>query len=611
MIRPTPSRARTRGGTGMQRFRNLQRLFIRFAPLLSPHRRRLALAAACMLGFIATDLATPWPVQIVIDGVLLNRPNRGALKWLGGSLPSDPVLLLALCSAAVVVIAALRALFSYGQNLLAASVGQQVVSALRLSVFERLQRLSLTFHGKHRTGDLLVRVTGDVSLLREILVPSALEFCARALVLAGMVTAMALMDPFLTVIAVAILPLLAFSTMRFGMRIREASRQQRQNEGRIAGVAAEAFASLAMVQAYSRESEVAARLARQSVKSLSAGLTSLRLEESLSRIVELTLAAASCLVLWAGARRSLAGGMSPGELLVYLGYLRSLYRPVYALVRLGSKASKAVVSGERVLEVLDSEEEVRQADDAVPAPTLKGEIVFEHVGFGYEPDRPVLDDVSFRIAPGERVGLVGPSGAGKSTIVALLLRLYDPHRGRILIDGVDIRRFQIDSYRRQTAVVLQEPFLLGTTAGENIRGGRPEASDSSVQEAARAAGADEFLAALPEGYHSILGERGSSLSRGQQQRVSLARAVLRDAPVLIFDEPTTGLDTRTEMEVRETLARLARGRTCLWIAHGLDQILDCSRVIVLREGRMVETGDPAELLEASDGFRRLFGRSRR
>ena len=594
------------GNSPATRLGKVARLFVRFGPLLQPHRRRLALSACFMFAFIATDLVAPWPVQGVIDGVLLGRKNRGFMLWLGEFLPSDRMQLLAACCLAVVSIAALRGLFSYSEKILAETVGQKVVSDLRVAIFARLQRLSLTFHSKRRTGDLMVRLTGDVTMLREILVPMVLDFTTQALVLAGMMALMALMDLTLTLIAVATLPLLLLATARYGGLIREASREQRRKEGKVATVASEALASVAVIQAYSIAEAVAARFSRQNFKSLNAGLRSLRLEESLGRIVEMTIAVGSCLVLWVGARRSLAGGMSPGELVVFLAYLRGLYKPTRDLVRIGAKASKAAVCGERILEILDSGEEVRESPDALPAPALSGEIAFEGVTFGYQENRPVLHDLSFRIAPGERVGLVGPSGSGKSTILALLLRLYDPDAGTIRVNGRDIRQFQLESYRRQIAIVLQEPFLFGESVAENIRCGRQEATSEEIRAAAQAADAHQFLEALQDGYDSILGERGTSLSRGQQQRLSLARAVLRDAPVMVFDEPTTGLDPRTEGEVRKTLARLGRGRTCIWIAHSLSQILDCERVIVVREGRVVESGPPAELLTGIGPFHRLF-----
>jgi len=594
------------GVAGAGRLSRLARLFSRFGPLLSPHKRPLALAGACMVGFIITGLMAPWPVQMIIDGVLLERKKHGALLLVRPLLPSDRTELLLVCCVAVVIITSLRGLFDYGQNLLTAAVGHRVVADLRFSVFTRLQRLSLRFHSQRRTGDLLVRLTGDVSMLREILVPAVLDFLSQVLVVVGMLVLMVAMDPVLTLIGVAMLPLLAVATVRFGSRIREVSREQRKKEGKVATVAGEALASVAVVQAYSREDEVAARFSLQSDRSLTAGLRALRLEESLSRTVELTLAAGSALVLWVGGRRAMAGTLSPGELIVFLTYLRGIYKPVQAVVRIASKASKAVACGERVIEVLDSEEEVPELPDAVPAPPLSAEIAFENVTFGYEPGRPVLHDVSFRIAAGEKVGLVGPSGSGKSTILTLLLRLYEPQAGRILVDGADIRTFKLESYRSQIAVLLQEPFLFGVSVEENIRYGRPDAAAGEVLTAARAAGAHEFAASLPEGYDTILGERGTSLSRGQQQRVALARAVLRGAPVLVFDEPTTGLDARTEAEVVETLSEMAKGRTCLWIAHGLNQILGCPRVIVLRDGCIVEDGAPEALLEGTGPFQRLF-----
>ncbi len=587
---------------GAGRLARLGRVYRRFAPLVAPHRTRLLWAAGCMLGFIATGLLAPWPVQVVIDGVLLGTRGHGALAWAERFVPEDRAALLAACCVAVVALTAFRGLFSYGQNLLAATVGHRVVADLRLAIFTRLQRLSLAFHDRRTTGDLLVRLTGDVSMLREVLVPAVLDTTSRLLVLAGMVALMAWMDPLLTVLAVGMIPVLALATVRFGSRIREVSREQRRKEGRLASVAAEALASVAVVQAYSREEDMAARISRQNAKSLKAGLRSLRLEESLARLVELTLAAGSAAVLWVGATRALSGALSPGELIVFLTYLRGIYRPVEALVRTASRASKAVACGERVVEVLDSREEVREAPDAVEAPPLRGEIVFERVTFGYDPERPVLSDVSFRIGPGEKVCLVGPSGSGKSTTLALLLRLYEPQQGRILVDGRDIRDFKLDTYRRQIAVVLQEPFLFSIPVEENIRFGRPGATPEEILEAARAAGAHEFIEALPEGYESVLGERGTSLSRGQQQRIALARAVLRDAPILVFDEPTTGLDGRSEAEVLETLARLGRGRTCLWIAHDLGQILDCPRVLLIRDGRLAEDGAPSVLLKRSAAF---------
>ncbi len=590
------------------KIRRLARLFARFDPLLRPYRKQMLFAGICTLGEIAMGLLAPWPIQVVIDAVLLQRKDRGLVAWVRPVLPEGRVELIAVCCVAVLVVAGLRGLLSYWENLTTASVGQNVISELREAVFNRLQHLSIAFHSQRRTGDLLVRLTGDVSMLREVLVPSVLEFASQSLLLVGVLGLMLMMDPTLTLFAVATLPFLAVATVRFGSRLRAVSREQRRKEARIATVAGEALASVALIQAYSREEDMTARFSRNSQDSLHAGLKALRLEESLSRIVEMTLAVGSCLVLGAGAMRTISGDLSPGELVVFLTYLRGVYRPVQAIVRIAGRASKAIACGERVLEILNSQEEIQEAADAVQAPPFRGEIVFDRVTFGYDPERPVLREISFRAAPGEKVGLVGPSGSGKSTIVALLLRLHEPQQGRILVDGHDIRSFTLKSYRRRIAVVLQEPFLFGLSVEDNIRQGRLEATPEEIGAAARAAGADGFIRALPDGYETILGERGTSLSRGQQQRIALARALVRGTPILVFDEPTTGLDARNEAEIVETLAHLGRGRTCLWIAHDLGQILGCERVLVIRDGRLVEDGDPSELLAGSGAFQALFGR---
>ncbi len=588
------------------RLRDTWRLLRRLAPYLRAQRRNVGLASAFMVGAIVASIAAPWPVQMVVDGVLLGRTGDGMLGWLAAWLPADRTRLLVVCVAAVVALAGLQGSCAYGQRLYAATAGHRVVAELRAAMFAKLQRLSLTFHQQQRSGDLLVRLTGDVSMLREVLVPAVLDSCARLLVLCATLGLMAWLDASLTLVALALVPLLGATTVRFGRRIRQVARKQRRKEGKIATVAGEALASVAVVQAYSREGEVAALFARQNRRSLRAGLKTLRLAESMARVVELTLASGTALALWLGARRVLAAKLSPGELIVFLAYLRELYKPIQGLVRTWARASKAVACGERMLEVLDSPEEVREAPDALEAPAFAGEIAFEHVGFAYTPERPVLRDVSFRIEPGELVGLVGPSGAGKSTVLALLLRLYEPQRGRILVDGRDIRSFRLDSYRRQIAVVLQEPFLFGATVEENVRHGKPEASPAEILASLEAAGAREFVEQLPHGVATVLGERGTSLSRGQQQRVALARALVRGAPILVFDEPTTGLDARTARGVRDTLARVARGRTCLWIAHDLNQILGCTRVLVLRDGRVAQEGSPERLLQRDGAFRELF-----
>ncbi len=579
----------------------------RMHTVMWPHRRLAIVSGLAMFGAALAALASPWILQVVLDGVLGGRRDHGLFSWLGAWLPASPQRLLATMAVAFLGLTAVKGSLTYLQNLSAATVGQRVVAQLRLEVFGRLLRLSPTFHARRKTGDLLLRLTGDISMLREVMLPSLLEASRQGLQIIGALIGMLLIDGLMTAVAIGMLPLLSLTTVRMSGRIRAVVREQRRKEGRLATTASEALNSLLVVQAYARADAVVARLSRQSDRSLGAGLRSLKLEESMARVVELTLACGVCAALGLGGWRAMQGVISPGELIVFLTYLRSLDKPIAALVRLSAKINKGVASWERVAEILDADERVHELPNAQPVSSPRGCIEFQNVTFGYDPAVPVLNGVSFKIQAGESIGVVGPSGEGKSTLLALLLRLYDPQQGRILFDGRDIRELRLDDYRRQLATVLQEPFLFGISVAENIRTGNLSASDDQVRAAARAAEADRFIERLPEGYETELGERGASLSRGQQQRIAIARAYLRGAPVMVLDEPTTGLDPIASREVCATLLSLAEGRTCIWIAHDLQQIQDLPRAIVLSHGRVAQDGSPAELLSSAGKFRDLFG----
>lgn len=587
----------TRALRALQRWRHLVR----------PHRRLVALAVCAMIGGALAAVSIPWILQIVLDGVLAGRTDDGAFLVIGRWLPTEPMMLLLVAAGLFVGLTALKGVLAYTQNITAATVGQRIVSQLRLELFDRLLRLSPTFHARHRSGDLMLRLTGDISMLREVMLPSLLEASRQALQIAGALFGMLWIDPGMTAVALAVIPLLALTTARKGREIRSVVREQRRKEGRLASTANEALHSLLMVQAYSRIEGVVSRLARQSERSLGAGLRSLRLEEKLARAVEATLGIGMAATLLLGGWHAIHGLISPGELIVFLSYLRTLDKPVASLVRLTAKFGKGLASWERVAEVLEAKERVIESPDAHPIVAAKGEIEFRNVCFGYSPDAPVLRNISFKLRAGETVGLVGSSGEGKSTLLALLLRLYDPQSGQILFDGRDIREWKLDDYRRQLATVLHDPFLFGVSVANNIRAGRADASDEDLYAAARAAEADRFIELLPDRYDTQLGERGMSLSRGQQQRIAIARACLRQAPLLILDEPTTGLDAVNQREVRATLLTLAKQRTCLWIAHDLGQIRDLPRALVLNRGELAQDGDPKQLLAAAGQFRTLFG----
>ena len=574
--------------------RALGRVYRRFSPHLRPFRRTLLGAGACMVGVTAMEIARPWPLKIIFDGLLMPQPEPDAVTGAVLSASGGGDMLLAVTAGAILVLAVLSGLFGFGQSYLLATVGQKVVARIREQLYSHIQRLSHSFHEASRTGDLLARLTEDVRMMRDLMVNAVIYTGARTLVIAGTLVVMMLMDWRLTLVAVSILPLLVLATHRFGNEIKGAARKKRRKESRIAEVMTESISSIKLVQAYAREAYEEGRFARQNSSSAKAGLVATRLEAHLDRVVQVILAVGTCAVLWYGVKRVQAGALSPGDLLVFSAYLVTLYKPVRKLAALTGRISKATVCGERILSILDLEPDIADHPDARTAPRFEGAIEFDHVSFGYGRGANVLEDVSFRVAPGETVALVGASGAGKSTIGSLLLRFYDPVEGAVRIDGGDLRDYRLASLREQIAIVLQETALFATTIRDNIAYGRLDATDEEIVAAAKAACAHEFIERLPEGYDTVVGERGSTLSGGQRQRIAIARAIVRDAPVVVLDEPTTGLDAVSERAVREALGRLMRGRTCILVTHDMEALSLADRVLVLRDGELAER-DAAEL----------------
>ncbi|MFQ5565299.1 MAG: ABC transporter ATP-binding protein [Paracoccaceae bacterium] len=570
--------------------RALGRLFRRMRPHLRPHRATLALAALAMIGATAMEIVRPWPIKIIFDGLLIPqyRPDRvmtAALEITGGG-----DWLLATASLAILVVAVVGGLLTFAQSYLIASVGQKVVAAIRLDLYRHIQRLSHSFHDQASTGELLSRLTGDVRMMRDLLINAVVYVSARILVIGGTLLVMALMDWRLTLAAVAVLPALFWVAARFGRRIKGAARKQRRKEGKIAKVMGESVSAITVVKSFAREAYEEARFARENASSVRAGLVATRLEAHMDRVVQVVLALGACIVIWYGVTRVRAGALSPGDLLVFSAYLTALYKPVRKLAAMTGRIAKATASGERLLEIFDLVPDVREAPDAVAAPRFRGEVRLDAVDFAYPGGAPVLSRASLHIAAGETVALSGHSGAGKSTVGRLLLRFYDPGQGRVTIDGRDIRAFTLDSLRDQVAVVLQESVLFATTIRDNIAYGRLDASFDDIREAARKAGADAFIEALPDGYDTVVGERGATLSGGQRQRIAIARAILRDAAILIFDEPLTGLDTETAADVAAALARAAHGRTTLLIAHDDATRSIADRVVRVAEGGFTEAG---------------------
>lgn len=560
-----------------------------FAPFVRPQRGLIGGALIALLLGTLLRILEPWPLKFVIDRIAGQSPERGRVS-IQAIQSWEPTTLLSVAALALVAIAALRAGASYLSTVGFALAGNRSLTAIRAALFRHIQTLSLRFHGKARGGDLVVRMIGDVGMVQDVAVTALLPLLGNVLVLAGMFAVMLWLDPGLSMIALSTLPLLALATWKKGRRIREAARKTRKREGAMAATAAESFGAIKTVQSLSLDGRFAEDFSGHNSASLQEGVRVKRLSAGLERGVDVLIALSTALVLWFGARRVLAGELSPGELLVFLFYLKGAFRPLRDFAKYGARLAKASAAAERIVELFETEAEIRQLPGARKAPAFKGDMAFEGIGFAYEPGHPILRGIDLRIAAGSHVALIGASGNGKSTLSSLLLRLYDPQSGRVCIDGADIRGFTLESLRGQISVVLQDTLLFAASVRDNIAYGAGEVSEERIREAARLALAEDFILALPQGYDTVLGERGVTLSNGQRQRLAIARAAVRDTPILILDEPTTSLDRENERLVLRALTRLAYGRTTLHITHRPEAARIADRVLHLEQGTIVEQG---------------------
>ena len=569
-------------------------------------RGRLALAAVCSLGVSVTELLKPWPLKIVLDHGILQHPLPRSLHLLQGLVDGDRVMFLAVAAAGILLIALCDGVFSYFQIFITSSVGYRMVYALRRELFAHLQSLSLSFHNHARSGDLLTRIAGDTNTLKDVFAESILQFASYALTIIGMFAIMFSLSWRMSLIAMATLPLLGYSLFHLYRKTKASAKKQKKQEGKVASRMSEVLTAIPLVQAFSRERYEEEQFDAVTAKSLQESIRIARLEAAATRSSELITALGTAVAVLFGAMQVLNGQMMPGELVLVVSYLTNMYKPLRKLAKLSSDLSKAMASADRISEVLDIEPEIQDAPDAIDAGRLRGEIAFQRVSFDYGDGRDVLRDVSFAVPPGRRLALVGASGAGKSTIVSLILRLYEPQQGTIFLDGIEIQHFTRESLRRQIGLVLQQSILFGATIRENIVYGKPEASEGEIVAAAQAANSDEFIRELEDGYDTVIGERGATLSGGQRQRIAIARALIRDAPILILDEPMTGLDVESEAKVREALDRLMAGKTCLMITHDLQAVADADEVLVLEEGHIIERGKHDDLVANSRRYRQLY-----
>ena len=567
----------------------------------------LALGILAALGEGIAGLLEPWPVKVVFDNVLRSREVHGWMnRLIAAAAGDDKYAVLKFAAFAALIIAAAGALCSYAEKYITTSVGQWVMHDLRRTLYSHIQRLSLGYHDRKQTGDLISRVTSDIDAIQSFITSGLLSVMINFLTLAGMVGVMFYINWRFTLIALSIAPPLAVLVYKYTRKIKKASRAVRKKEGEIVSVVEEVFSSMRVVQAFAREDYEQRRLESESLEGVELALEARSLKARLAPIVEVIVAAGTCLVLWFGARMVLGGTLSAGSLILFIMYLGKMYKPMQELSKMADAYSKAVVGYERVREVLDTEREVQDLPGARPAPAFEGKIEFERVAFCYDPKLPVLKDVSLTIEPGTVAALVGPTGAGKTTIASLVPRFYDPDSGVVKIDGEDVRRFKLKSLRQQVSFVLQETVLFHGTIWHNIAYGKPEASREEILRAAEMANAREFIEKMPDGYDTVVGERGVTLSGGQRQRIAIARAVIRNSPVLILDEPSSGLDAASEKLVFEALDSLMKGKTSIVIAHRLSTVRSADAIFVVNDGGVVERGRHEELLRLGGLYAELY-----
>jgi ATP-binding cassette subfamily B protein/subfamily B ATP-binding cassette protein MsbA len=568
-------------------------------PYLRPYRLRFAWALAQVFLIAGFELLKPWPLQIVIDNVLGGKtPGFTLLEgW-------SPLVLLGLACIGIVFVQFVAGALTLLHNYTAIGVGQRMVNDMRGTLYSHLQRLSLAFHGRQKVGDIMFRITADSFAVQTMLMNGLLPIISAIVLLAGMLLILYPLDPLLTLLSVSIIPFLFLSIALFNRRIADVATEVRDADSRVYSLVQWAISSMKVVQAFTKEEEEYHRFMGASRTSLGFTLRLYNWQTLYSGVINTLIAAGTALVIYVGARSVLSGSLSIGQLIVFISYLAQLYVPVNQLTQSFGLIASARIGARRVFEILETEADLKDGPLTLSREAAHGAIEWRDVSFRYRAETPVLRSIDLVVEPGMKVALVGATGAGKSTMLGLLPRFFDPSAGSVTIDGVDVREFTLRSLRSQIAMVLQPPLIFPITLRDNLAYGRSDATSEKIEEAARLANIHTMIMGMPQGYDTVIGESGATLSEGEKQRLTIARALLRDAPILILDEPTSALDVETQ--VMAGIRRLTAGRTTFIIAHRLSTIRTCDLILVLRDGVIAERGAFAELMRRDGVFAELY-----